>query len=69
MERNGGTDGLVLMGIHRRGTQISALLAEEIERAEGGPVPLGSIDITLYRDDLMAIGPRPVGTLFRPRFA
>lgn len=60
VERNDGTDGLALMGIHRRGTQISALLAEEIERAEGVSVPLGSIDITLYRDDLMAIGPRPV---------
>lgn len=60
VERNGGTEGLVLMGIHRRGTQIAQLLAEEIRRAEGVDVPLGSIDITLYRDDLMAIGPRPV---------
>ena len=60
VEKNGGTDGLALMGIHRRGTQISAMLAREIEEAEGTPVPLGSIDITLYRDDLMAIGPRPV---------
>ncbi len=60
VEHTRGTEGLVLMGIHRRGTQISALLAEEIERAEGERVPLGSIDITLYRDDLMAIGPRPV---------
>ncbi|MEQ8328889.1 MAG: bifunctional pyr operon transcriptional regulator/uracil phosphoribosyltransferase PyrR [Longimicrobiales bacterium] len=60
VEKNGGTAGLALMGIHRRGTQISAMLAREIEEAEGTPVPLGSIDITLYRDDLMAIGPRPV---------
>ena len=60
VEKNDGTAGLALMGIHRRGTQISALLADEIERAEGSAVPLGSIDITLYRDDLMAIGPRPV---------
>lgn len=60
VERNDGTEDLALMGIHRRGTQISALLAQEIERAEDVSVPLGSIDITLYRDDLMAIGPRPV---------
>ena len=60
VEKNGGTDGMVLMGIHRRGTQISALLAEEMEAAEGSPVAVGSIDITLYRDDLMVIGPRPV---------
>jgi len=60
VERNGGTDGLILMGIHRRGTQIRALLQEEIERAEGREVASGSIDITLYRDDLAEIGPRPV---------
>jgi len=60
VERNGGTDRLVLMGIHRRGTQIAALLQEEIEQAEGVSLPAGSIDITLYRDDLAAVGPRPV---------
>lgn len=61
VERNGGTtDGLVLMGVHRRGTQIAAMLREEIEKAHGGPLPEGSIDITLYRDDLGTIGPRPV---------
>lgn len=60
VERNDGTEGLVLMGIHRRGTDISDLLREEIARAEGVDVDTGSIDITLYRDDLMAIGPRPV---------
>lgn len=60
VEKNGGTERLALMGIHRRGTQISALLAREIEQAEGVRPPLGSIDITLYRDDLMAVGPRPV---------
>ena len=48
------------MGVHRRGTQIADLLRAEIEDAEGLEVPYGSIDITLYRDDLLAIGPRPV---------
>ena len=60
LERNEGTDRLALMGIHRRGVQIARLLQGEIQRATGIRVPRGSIDITLYRDDLMAIGPRPV---------
>ncbi len=60
LERNEGTERLALMGIHRRGVQIARLLRDEIERAVGVRVPRGSIDITLYRDDLMAIGPRPV---------
>ncbi len=60
LERNEGTDRLALMGIHRRGVQIARLLKAEIERASGVRVPCGSIDITLYRDDLMVIGPRPV---------
>jgi pyrimidine operon attenuation protein/uracil phosphoribosyltransferase len=61
VERNGGTtERLVLMGVHRRGTQIAAMLRQEIEKAFGGPLPEGSIDITLYRDDIGTIGPRPV---------
>jgi pyrimidine operon attenuation protein/uracil phosphoribosyltransferase len=60
VERNEGTERLVLMGIHRRGTQIAALLREEIERSLGSVVQTGSIDITLYRDDLGTVGPRPV---------
>ena len=59
-ERTGGTEQLVLMGIHRRGDEIAALLHDEIEKAEGKPVSLGSLDITLYRDDLGTVGPRPV---------
>ena len=60
VERTGGSEQLVLMGIHRRGDEISALLRDEIQRAEGTPPAIGSLDITLYRDDLAAIGPRPV---------
>ena len=59
-ERTGGTDDLVLVGIHRRGVELARWLAAEIARAEGVDVPTGSLDITLYRDDLMSIGPRPV---------
>ncbi len=60
IERNSGAAKLMLMGIHRRGVQLAHLLQSEIERAEDVTVPLGTLDITLYRDDLMAIGPRPV---------
>lgn len=60
VERNQGVEGLALLGIHRRGVQLADRIAEEIERAEGRRPPGGSLDITLYRDDLMAIGPRPV---------
>lgn len=59
VERNGGTRDLALMGIHRRGTQITDLLRAEIERAEGVQVPIGSIDITLYRDDLSRARQQP----------
>jgi pyrimidine operon attenuation protein / uracil phosphoribosyltransferase len=51
---------LILVGIHRRGVDLADWLAEEIGRAEGAEVARGSLDITLYRDDLMAIGPRPI---------
>jgi pyrimidine operon attenuation protein/uracil phosphoribosyltransferase len=60
VEKNGGTEDLVLMGIHRRGVQLASRLKEEIQEVEGGSIPTGSLDITFYRDDLMTIGPRPV---------
>ena len=60
VERNGGVDDLVLMGVQRRGTQIASLIRDEIEAATEKRVATGSIDITLYRDDLGTIGPRPV---------
>lgn len=60
VERNAGVEGLSLLGIQRRGVYLSERIADEIERAEGVRPPVGTLDITLYRDDLMAIGPRPV---------
>ena len=60
IEKSAGTDALSLIGIHRRGVQLAARIADEIEKAEEVRPPVGSLDITLYRDDLMAIGPRPV---------
>jgi pyrimidine operon attenuation protein / uracil phosphoribosyltransferase len=52
---------LLLVGIHRRGVHLAHRLAEELGRLRGAAAPpVGTLDITLYRDDLMAIGPRPV---------
>src|SRR5690606_17490604 len=59
VEKNDGTAGLVLVGIHRRGVDLAALLQEEVRRAGGTAIATGSLDITLYRDDLAQIGPRP----------
>ena len=56
----GGTRDLVLVGIHRRGVELSQRIAAEISRLEDVKVATGSLDITLYRDDLMVVGPRPV---------
>jgi pyrimidine operon attenuation protein/uracil phosphoribosyltransferase len=56
----GGSDEIVLVGIHRRGVQLASLLAADIDARSDLSVATGSLDITLYRDDLMAVGPRPV---------
>ena len=60
VERTAGTESLVLVGIQRRGVQLAARLATLIEEREGKPVPRGALDITLYRDDLQTVGPRPL---------
>lgn len=60
VERNHGVDQLCLMGIQRRGVHLAALLADQIEQTKSRRPPVGTLDITLYRDDLTAIGPRPV---------
>jgi len=60
VEQVGSPESLTLIGIHRRGVDLANWLAREIERDEAVKVATGSLDITLYRDDLMAIGPRPV---------
>ncbi len=60
VEQNEGPGNLALLGIQRRGVQIAHLIQTEVERAEGVALPVGTLDITLYRDDLMVVGPRPV---------
>src|SRR5688500_12027814 len=57
---NGGPDDLIIVGIQRRGVQLATRLATIIEQREGVAVRRGALDITLYRDDLQTVGPRPV---------
>ena len=64
IERAHGTDGLVLVGIQRRGVELAARIRALIAQSETVQVPLGKLDITLYRDDLRlkAEQPRVRGT-------
>jgi pyrimidine operon attenuation protein/uracil phosphoribosyltransferase len=57
LERNHGTEDLVLVGIRTRGVPLAQRIAAKIEQIEGQKVPVGSLDITLYRDDLMTRQP------------
>jgi pyrimidine operon attenuation protein/uracil phosphoribosyltransferase len=60
VELNNGTDDLLLVGIQRRGVQLAARIVSLIAERENVTVPRGALDITLYRDDLQTVGPRPV---------
>lgn len=59
VERHGGTAGLWLVGIRRRGVPLAQRLAREINAFEGLLPPIGQLDITLYRDDLTTKHDRP----------
>ena len=58
-EKNRGVDGLVLVGIRRRGEPIARRIREDIRRIEDAEVPCGSIDIRFYRDDLSTLSEAP----------
>ncbi len=60
IEKNNGATDLGLVGIRRRGVFLAQRLGAMIQRIEKTPVPVGSLDITLYRDDLSTLGPKPV---------
>ena len=59
-EKNNGATDLGLVGVRRRGVPLAERLAVIIERLEKCKVPVGTLDITLYRDDLSTLGPKPV---------
>ena len=60
VERNKGVNDLVLVGIKRRGVPLAERIAERIVEFEGRSPILGSLDITLYRDDLSLVAQQPV---------
>lgn len=60
IEKNKGSKDLTLVGIRTRGVPLARRLAEEIEKIEGVQLPVGLLDITLYRDDLSTLGYQPV---------
>ena len=60
IEKNDGSSDLGLVGIKRRGVPLAQRLAKTIERIEKKPLLVGTLDITLYRDDLSTLGPKPV---------
>ena len=60
IELNDGTERLIIVGVQRRGVQLARRISALIEESEKTTLLQGSLDITLYRDDLQTVGPRPV---------
>lgn len=60
LEKNAGTEDLVLIGIRRRGVPLAQRIAAKIKEIEGTSIPLGTLDINLYRDDLSRLDYQPV---------
>jgi pyrimidine operon attenuation protein / uracil phosphoribosyltransferase len=60
VERHGGTDDLVLVGLRTRGVPLARRLAALVEQHEGVSLPVGSLDITYYRDDLTKLAHAPI---------
>lgn len=60
IEKNKGTDELVLIGIRTRGVPMAERLKENIKRIENVELPVGILDITLYRDDLSRVAHQPI---------
>lgn len=59
LERNGGTEDLCLVGIKRRGVPLAGMIRDNILNIEGAEIPVGTLDITLYRDDLSELETSP----------
>jgi pyrimidine operon attenuation protein/uracil phosphoribosyltransferase len=59
VERNGGPEGVVLVGMRTRGVPLAHRLADAIREFEGELIPVGSLDIGLYRDDIASMQLRP----------
>jgi pyrimidine operon attenuation protein/uracil phosphoribosyltransferase len=59
IERHRGTDGLVLVGVRRGGVPVAKQIARWVDELEQKQIPVGSVDITLYRDDAATALPNP----------
>ena len=59
LEQSEGANNIVLLGIRRRGVPLAQEIAKNIKEIEGSDVPIGELDITLYRDDLEELGVSP----------
>lgn len=59
IEKNKGTADLVLIGLRSRGVDLARRLSQRLKEIDGVHVPVGALDITLYRDDLGKGGPQP----------
>lgn len=59
-EKNRGVEDLVFIGIRRRGVTIAQRLSQKLKEIAGVSIPVGALDITLYRDDLSEIASQPV---------
>lgn len=60
LEKNAGSGDLALLGVRRRGVPLAERLAKLMRESGHPDVPVGTLDITLYRDDLSTVGPQPV---------
>jgi len=60
VERNKGVEDLALIGIRTRGVYLALRLSEEIQKIENKEIPVGTLDITLYRDDLSLVARQPL---------
>lgn len=60
IEKNKGVKDVVLIGIQTRGVPLAQRISDKIEEIEGKKVPFGTLDITLYRDDLTKLGDGPI---------
>src|SRR4051794_37984123 len=66
VERNHGVEGLVLVGLRTRGVPLARRVQQRIAEFEGADVPLGELDITLYRDDVHQRAPRTLSQTTMP---
>jgi len=60
VEKSGGTKDLAFIGVRRRGIPLAQRLAKILRDSEHVEIPVGTLDITLYRDDLSTVAPQPV---------